>query len=416
MTRTTSPLLAAVVLLTAARPLRADEPPPVLYELQIADRTVGEVPRGGVVTVVGDALHECPPLPERVPGGPPPRNTCRHDELAVSLDGVPLALLLDCSRQRLTLIIPQETRPGRHALVVSVRGRGSAALDLEVVEPPPGCDPGEPEDPVFLQISRFELVHVAGAVQLGFTARTNRLPDGAQVSVTLLLHQRELDTRVVAFEDGQATTTFGPYDRLLPAGNYAVMAVFELSKQPTTRGARRRAFLRSLTPEERLVFERVERREFLAVDGVERQFADLRAHHLALVRDVDRLCAELDRWRATYTLAALRLPFGGRPPAIDVASFERWARTRLVPELDRVRRAGAEFDQRYAFPPEPRARALVERLGGLLTGSAIELSTRLGARFAVEPAIEPTPGGSSRAEFDSARRALLRAVGVTNDE
>jgi hypothetical protein len=123
-------LLSAFALLLVG-PASAQDTRPVIREMQLNNAVTTSAPQGSVVTAVGRNFHQCPPLPAPTPGMPPPRNECRHEELSVDVGGKD-GLLLECTFERVTFIIPQDTPIGRKKVRITLRGRGTAEADLEI--------------------------------------------------------------------------------------------------------------------------------------------------------------------------------------------------------------------------------------------------------------------------------------------
>ena len=114
------------------RPLRIDE-----VVLVATDRPTRRVPLGGVVTLRGPDF-----LPRQRDGDP---DDVRH--LEVEIGGAP-AIVLDARATAVTILVPQfDLRPGRRALTLRVKGRGTVRIDVEVVELADVELPGQDEAP-----------------------------------------------------------------------------------------------------------------------------------------------------------------------------------------------------------------------------------------------------------------------------
>lgn len=398
--------LVALVAATA----RGQDAAPVISELQIDNRLVTSVAQGSVVTAMGRNFHQCPPLPEPEPGRPPPRNTCRHEELHVRL-GDENVLLLDCTSERVMFIVPQDTRPGRVRLTISVRGRGAASVhvDVVVVPPPPprpaGPDPEERAREEF-RIARFDLVRDEAGARFVVSGPAIRVPDGFSLVLTLAVNQRDLEQTLAVIDDGWFEVTFGPYTRELVYGNYAATTLFELAKNPRVRV---RDFRRTIGREEAEIYDRIERREFLQVgtqEDVATQLAAMQAHYKVHADELLRLLGEAEAWRAR--------PF---VPAAYVA----WAENTFVPALKKAFHRHREFRDATIAPIEPRGELPADHLVSIVLETFLQSTRELyqGANLAVPesllgvPDVDPVRCAEvSRAHFEAQHGLLLRTVGL----
>ncbi|MCO5166970.1 MAG: hypothetical protein M9894_11455 [Planctomycetes bacterium] len=377
---------------------RAEEPrPPVVHAVLLDGEPVTAAPAGSVLTLVGQDLHACPPLPEPAPGQPPPRNTCHHEELRVSLGGGAPCLVIASTAERLVFIVPQDAPLGPRRIVVDIRRRGRAAVNLEVVAPPRWPPPRTlPDEPI--EVTSLEAVALETGTWLEVRGEAAWVGTGARLLVTVAFDGRPLQRREVPVQGGTYLARCGAFSGALPAGHYEVEVVFDLRRQRREVAASLRGGLRE-EDEERLW--RLERRRSFRLgseDAAARQQADLVEHYEALARSLTELAADLDRWQA----AAPGDPDG----------FASWARQRLLPGLERAGAAEAAFAARFAVPLAPGAAAGVDRLRALLAGWALDLAARIDAPEDVRrvPGVEPAPAWTPRVGFEVERRLLLEAA------
>ncbi|MCW8140166.1 MAG: hypothetical protein KIT58_14800 [Planctomycetota bacterium] len=226
----------------ASMAARGEDAPPVLTEVRLDDQRVIAIAPGHVIVAHGSRLHACPLLPEPRPGERPPRNTCRHDELEVRLGGRK-CMLIASDEDRVVLVVPQDMPLGRHALEVTIRGRGTATLDLDVLahvphvyRPGRGCAlVATPPPPHELYVSRFELVtSPEGLRRFILEGGLPGLPDGCSVEA-LLFHDEgvaPIAARRLPLEEDRFRTEFEAPPRPLPLGTYRAEVVLELARQP----------------------------------------------------------------------------------------------------------------------------------------------------------------------------------------
>ncbi|MCO5166971.1 MAG: hypothetical protein M9894_11460 [Planctomycetes bacterium] len=404
----TRPLIAALLAVAFALPARAQEGPPVLTEVRLDRRRVTAVSPDHLIEVRGSGLHACPPLPEPAPGGPPPRSTCRHEEVEVTLGGVQQRGVLSHDAERLVLIVPEDTPLGRHPLVVTIRGRGTATLDLEVVEhvpllyrPGQGCVTTETwQPPRELHISRFQLVTgTDGLRRFVVEGGAPGLPDGCSVEALLLYGGEDgppLASRRLPVEEGRFRTEFEAPFRPLPLGTYHIEVVFELAQEPRDGASE---LTRTLPPAAVKRLERVDLGALLQLGTHGEVLAEVRRiqeHVHALARDLARLAADL----------------GDQEAAADRLAFEAWARTTFLPCVAAALGRADAFDRGFAFPPAPRARERLTRLCALLAGWYAELAAALevDASLRAVPGVTPAPSRSPREALEAERRRLLILV------
>ncbi|MBX3468999.1 MAG: hypothetical protein KF878_19175 [Planctomycetes bacterium] len=379
-------MACSVVLLLGSLPARGEEGPPALTEVRLDGRPVTAVSPGDVIEVRGSGLHACPPLPEAAP-----RGACRHDELEVLL-GRRRQLIVAVGADRLVLLVFDVPPPGRQTLEVRIRGRGRAALDVDVQERAPPRRP-LPERPI--EVTGAEVVEDWLEVRGDAAA----VGTGATLLVSLAFEGRKLQRREVPVHGGGFFARLGPFGPGLPAGAYEVEVAFALRRQPAEV---RERLERDLGADDRERLAGLEVRRALRVgseDDARRRRADVVDHYQALADDLDGLAHDLDRWQT----AAVN----------DPAGFARWARARFAPGLARARATEDAFAARSPFPLAPGAGPGVERLRALLAGWFLALAERVDAPADLRrlPDVEPAPAWTLRAGFDVERRLLLDAAG-----
>ncbi|MCO5166972.1 MAG: IPT/TIG domain-containing protein [Planctomycetes bacterium] len=388
-------LLLAVLLglALAALPARSDDGPPALTEIRVNGRPRAEVSPGGVIEVRGSGLHACPPLPEPAPGQPPPRNTCRHEELRLSL-GDAVCLIVQSTAERLTFIVPPGAPLGPSRVVIRIRGRGEAALDLEVTEALPNLPGGGAAAPAdLLRITRF--VEDEGVFTI---VVSTTFPEGLVLEIVLDHWPSPVATQRVRVEAGTFRASFGPFRAPPPPGVYRAHVLCELRKQP--RAVQRRVH-QGLTADELAWLDRLEVSEFLSLRPTD---------HAGFSREVQALYGRL-----VEALVQLSAELAVREATPDRATLEDWARARFFPELTAVAEAARAFDDRFAFPPLPRARRRrLDRLCALLGERFVVVAVRVSANedMLQDVPVPATPTVDPQAAFDRARRQLLDEVGL----
>ncbi len=463
--------LTLVALAALAAPAAAQDAAPVIRELQINNLRVTQVPQGGVVTAIGRNFHQCPPLPEAQPGQPPPRNTCRHEEITVTI-GSDKALLLDCSFERVTFIVPQDTPVGKKRLKIAVRGRGDATFEFEVAAQlseaqraaqaaTEGGEGGQARVGVEEQIrdqfriTMFELKRDAAGARFEVAGVAGKIPDGFSMVVTLSINQRDIEQMLTTItnQGGQAQfrLTFGPYTKELLFGNYAASCLFELGKQPRRKVSE---FRRSLKGEEAQVYDRIERREFLQV-GTQQEITDQNAamqnHYRQHADELGKLLTEVEKaygascrqhfkqpGQANYDEAAwgnylVQMGFvpAGDQKALDAFKndyrfatrnghfkpddYALWARQTLLPAVTAAFKKHREFRDSTIAPIEPRGELPADYLVSIVLESFKEYTRNLYERAKIElpedlrmiPDVDPVPAQTVSRRFFEAQKRLL---------
>lgn len=467
--------LALAATAALAVPVAAQDSAPVIRELQINNLRVTSVPQGGVVTAIGRNFHQCPPLPQPQPGQPPPRNTCRHEEITVEISNKK-ALLLDSTFERVTFIVPQDTPVGNKRLKITIRGRGDATMEFEVAaqltdaqrraqadtEGGGGRAP-DVEELIRDQfrITMFELKRDAAGARFEVAGVAGKIPDGFTMVVTLSINQRDIEQIMTTISNpgsqGQFRVTFGPYTKQLLYGNYAATCLFELAKQPRRTV---REFRRSLKPEEAQVYDRIERREYLQV-GTEQEIADqngsMQNHYRQHADELGKLLTEVEKaygascrqhfkqpGQANYDEAAwgnylVQMGFvaAGDQKALDAYKgdyrfatrnghfkpddYALWARETFLPALTAAFKKHRDFRDSTIAPIEPRGELPADYLVSIVLESFKEYTRNLYERAKIElpedlrmiADVDPVPAQTiSRRFFEAQKRLLLRTVGL----
>jgi hypothetical protein len=401
---------------------------------------------------------------------PPPRNECRHEELSVDVGGKD-GLLLECTFERVTFIIPQDTPIGRKKVRITLRGRGTAEADLEIAAQltdaqraaQAASERGENRAPdveerirAEFRISMFELKRDAAGARFEVAGVAGKVPDGFSVVVTLSIEQRDIESMLATISNPSGTqgtfrVTFGPYTKSLLFGNYSASCLFELSKQPRVRV---RAFRRELKPEEVQVYDRIERREFLQV-GTPQEITDqttaMQNHYRQLSEEMQRLLGEVEKaygsgcrqhfkapGQADFDTARWERYLGemGFVPANDAKAldayksdlrfstraghfkpdeYQQWAQTTLLPALTAAFRRHREFRDATIATIEPRGELPADALVSIVLESFREYTRNLYDRSKIElpealrqiPEINPVPAQTVSRRFFEAQRRLL---------
>lgn len=473
-TRSLAALAVALSVVTSGS-ASAQDSNPVIRELQIDNTRVTSVPQGGVVTAIGRNFHACPPLPAPVPGQPPPRNTCRHEELKVQINNDDV-LLLDSTFERVTFIVPQDTAVGKKRLKISIRGRGDATVEFEVAaqltdaqraqqaatEGGGGRAP-DVEELIREQfrITMFELKRDAAGARFEVAGVAGKVPDGFSMVITLNINQRDIEQILTSISNqgGQASfrCTFGPYTKELLFGNYSATCLFELSKQPRMRV---REFRKGLKPEEAQVYDRIERREFLQV-GTAQEVTDqttaMQNHYRTHADELGKLLTDLEKAYGAGCRQHFKQPGQanfdepawinyltqmGFVPANDANAlnafkndfrfatrnghfkpddYATWATDTFVPALTAVFRKHRESRDSTIAPIEPRGELPADYLVSIVLETFKEYTKNLFERAKIElpenlrmvANVDPVPAQTvSRRFFDAQKRLLLRTVGL----
>lgn len=467
--------LALLVGLTAVA--GAQDSAPVIRELQINNGKVTQVPQGGVVTAIGRNFHQCPPLPPPQPGQPPPRNTCKHDELKLSV-GNNDVLLLDSTFERVTFIVPQDTPLGKQRLKLAIRGRGDATFEFEVVaqlseeqrKQQAATESGQGRAPDVeelirdqFKITMFELKRDAAGARFEVAGTAGKVPDGFTMVVTLSINQRDIDQILTTITNqggaGQFRVTFGPYTKQLLYGNYAATCLFELGKQPR---ARVREFRRALKPEELQVYDRIERRDFLTV-GTPQEVTDqntaMQNHYRQHGEELGKLLTEVEKAyasgcrqhfkqpgqanfdEAAWTKYVTDMGFvaAGDQKGLDALKADKrfatanghfkpdeyavWAERTFLPALQGAFKKHRDFRDSTIKPIEPRGELPADYLVSIVLETYREYTRNLYERSKIElpeaiataAGVDPVPSQTiSRRFFDAQKRLLLRTVGLGN--
>ncbi len=449
----------------------AEEPPPVLHELQFSSGTrTTRAPNGAVLVALGRNLHQRKD------------DACRHDEVEVRL-GSASCMVLGSTSDAIVFLVPRDDcPPGRGRLRVTIRGRGTATLDLEVVDPTRWQDesrtgralgPKPDERPFWvlcarcreahepcveyvwrggpLRLRRFALDRDAqGLARFEALAQTLHLPEGATVRMALGLGAVELEARKVTVANGEMRATFGPYGRPLPSGTYALEVTFELAEQRPELARE----LRQASGVDPAVFERLQVGVTLQL-GHDDEIGALHARVLALVQahraEIERIVAALEGGFGATARRLLRdpvtgaqdqaghaawlervapgeLPEGEIAPsfatpegALAAKELEAWA-TGLERALWRAAVRLDDLHRAWAVPPAPEVarlgRALRADAEALLHARVLALCGRAGVpvpdalRRRTDEAGEGTTGSGAvvRARLDGHLRALELAV------
>jgi hypothetical protein len=465
----------AVALSLASGTASAQDSAPVIRELQIDNQKVTSVPQGGVVTAIGRNFHNCPALPAPVPGQPPPRNTCRHEELKVQVNNDDV-LLLESTFERVTFIVPQDTAIGRKRLKISIRGRGEATFEFDVAaqlteeqrrkqadtEGGAGRAP-DVEELIREQfrITMFELKRDAAGARFEVAGVAGKVPDGFSMVITLSINQRDIEQMLTSISNqgGQANfrVTFGPYTKELLFGNYAATCLFELSKQPR---ARVRQFRRDLKADEAQVYDRIERREFLQV-GTAQEVTDqttaMQNHYRTHADDLGKLLTDLEKaygagcrqhfkqpgqanydeaaWTTYITQMGFVPPndanalnafkndfrFATRNGHFKPDDYATWANDTFLPALQGAFKKHRDFRDSTIAPIEPRGELPADYLVSIVLETFKEYTKNLYERAKIElpenlrmvANVDPVPAQTiSRRFFDAQKRLLLRTVGL----
>lgn len=195
----------------------AQDAAPVISGLQMNGRKVTQVWLGCVVTILGEGFPA-----DALDGS-------RPEALKVTLGGSEVMLLV-AQAESVTVLIPQfDTPTGRLPLRVTVAGRGSAEVEVEVVavrfdlpeQPRKQLDPAA-EDLLLaaFRITRIVLVRdQTGARFEAEGATPDVIPENFRVGLFLSLgDDRELQSLKVQVKGHAWRATFGPYEGGSPPG------------------------------------------------------------------------------------------------------------------------------------------------------------------------------------------------------
>lgn len=466
----TRAIAASLLLVALAAPARAQDTRPVIREMQLNNQLATSAPQGSVVTAVGRNFHLCPPLPAPQPGMPPPRNECKHEELTIDIGGKD-GLILECTFERVTFIIPQDVPIGRKKVRITLRGRGNAEIDFEVTAQltdaqraaQAASERGENRAPdaeerirAEFSITMFELKRDAAGARFEVAGVAGKVPDGFSVVVTLSIEQRDIEQMLATVSNpsgnqGTFRVTFGPYTRSLLFGNYAASCLFELSKQPRVRV---RAFRRELRPEEVQVYDRIERREFLQV-GTPQEITDqttaMQNHYRQLSEEMQRLLGEVERAYASGCRQHFKAPgqadfdtarwerylvemgfaapndpkaldpfrsdlrFATRGGHFKPDDYQQWATTTLIPAVTAAFRRHREFRDSTIATIEPRGELPADALVHIVKATFLEYTRNLYDRSKLElpeplralAGVDPVPAQTVSRRFFEAQRRLL---------
>lgn len=453
----------AAALAAVACPLgdaAAQDTAPVLRELQFSTGTrTTRAPNGAVLVALGRNLHQCKD------------DKCRHDEVEVKI-GSASCTVLSSTFDAIVFSVPNyDCPPGKKKVTVSIRGRGRAELDLEVVDPTKwqnedvaqrekaaetgelgGAEARAPgvEEAIRdgFKITRFELKRDAAGSRFEVDAITGKLPDGLTLNVVLTFNDREIEPFKARVQDKQIRVTFGPYTQQLLSGNYSVNLLFELGKQPRVVA---RNFVRGLKPEEAQVYDRIHRREYLTHgtdDDVKQQRAALQAHYKGLCEDGVRLIDEVERAFASGSRQFFRDPtkgsvnedefsawvqrmslattaealakvkndyrFSTRGGHFRPDEYKTWATDTLVPGLQGLFQKHRDFRQGYIASLDPKADMLGDYLVSVIFELFKEYTRVLYERAKIEvpeelraTPVDPIAAPTISRKFFDAQRRLL---------
>jgi hypothetical protein len=317
-------------------------------------------------------------------------------------------VVLESTSERVTFVVPEDMPAGRTRLRISLRDRGDASAELEVVLAPPPIPRGRRDpDPIdTFRITRFELVRDDAGARFVVNGLAGKIPDGFSLVVTLSINQRDLEQELVSIVGGRFAVTFGPYTRELLPGNYATTTLFELSKNPRVRV---REFRKALGPEQAEAYDRIERRESLRFgtpEDVWAQTAAMQAHYRAHGEELLRLLGEAEAWRAQ--------PF-------KAVAYQAWAEGTFVPALRTAFKNHRAFRDARIAPIEPRAELPADYLVSIVLETFLQYTRELyqPANLAVPASLQSVPdvvpvacAEVSRGHFETQHRLLLRTIGL----
>lgn len=201
---------ALVLALALALPglASAQDAAPVISHVELNGKEATKVAAGCAVSLVGSGFP-ADALDGSHPGG-----------LEVTLGGQSV-MLLNAQTNAVTVLIPFDMPTGRLPFRVTVAGRGSAEVMVDVVgqrccptdEPRRRLEPDE-EDRLLaaFRITRFALLRDEPGVRFEAEGTVpDVIPHGFVVNVFLSLGDREVEAQRVSVRDHAWRATFGPY-------------------------------------------------------------------------------------------------------------------------------------------------------------------------------------------------------------
>jgi hypothetical protein len=359
--------------------------------------------------------------------------------------------------------LPPDQGVGKVKLKVTIRGKGDATVDIEVVKGTVGAKEGtgaaggpDAADLVLqtFAVTKLTLVSTPGGKAIEAEGTATRLPDGFNVVITIGPDGgpsiQPIQTPV---KGGAWKVSFGPWTTDVPCGSWKATLLFELGKQGKMKV---RDFKAKLPDAEKGAFERIERQDVVIVGSEEEQAAqknELKNHAKALVTLTRKLFDDVDKAYVSGSRCFFRNPAGGvfdakweawlkdqkliadTPEALAAAKndnrfarnghfqvdpWAKWATDTLLPPLARAKQDHEDFTKRWFTAPD----ATVERLETELltfvgerlrnTGQALCDQTKVPLPPAVVEQLPTTNAGQdpiTRQGFEAKCRLLLRTLG-----
>lgn len=359
--------------------------------------------------------------------------------------------------------LPPDQAVGKVKLKLTVRGKGDATVDIEVVKGTVGAKEGtgaaggpDAADLVLqtFAVTKLTLVSTPGGKTIEAEGTASRLPDGFNVVITIGPDGgptiQPIQTPV---KGGVWKVSFGPWTTDVPCGSWKATLLFELAKQARNRA---KDFKNKLPDAEKGAFERVERQDVVIVGSEEEQAAqknELKNHAKALVTLARRLFDDVDKAYVSGSRCFFRNPAGGvfdakweawlkdqkliadtpeglaaakndsrfaRNGHFQVDAWAKWATETLLPPLAKAKQDHEDFTKRWFTAPDATVERIETELLTLVgerlrnTGQALCDQTKVPLPPAVVEMLPTTNAGQdqvSRQAFEARCKLLLRTLG-----